>query len=59
MSMSEQTVYCAGGCGKVVLVLRDAKTRNGFVVYCAECDPEKPKLDVPDFMQHLFGGRKF
>ena len=55
---------CAG-CEKHMATLRDAKVRNGIVVYCERCDKKMQhllKLSVPagkympDFMRGLFGG---
>jgi len=48
--------------------VRDAKIRDGMVVYCKVCDVRNKRLlasgrdgasrDVPDFMRGLFGGGK-
>lgn len=55
------------GCGKDMGTLRDAKIRNGMVVYCSLCDEQiqlmkaqhsphnNSKHDIPDFMRSIFG----
>jgi hypothetical protein len=60
-----QDLKC-GGCGKHMATLRDAKVRNGMVVYCQQCDTINKRLQalagcsasskasVPDFMRGLF-----
>lgn len=53
-------------CGKHMGILRDAKIRNGMVVYCAECNAEMWRklaradcyipcdADMPDFLKGIF-----
>ena len=66
--MMSQEIECKC-CGKHMGTLRDAKIRNGMVVYCQECDERAQRMlrmaaragagqkyDVPDFMRGLFGG---
>lgn len=65
----ETDIECAG-CRKYMGTLRDAKVRNGMVVYCQECDARNkrllflaqatadPKNGMPDFMRGLFGKGK-
>lgn len=62
-----QELHCAG-CGKPMATLRDARVRNGMVVYCAECNAAMQRLvrmataasdpmrGAPDFMRDLFRG---
>ncbi len=62
-------IECAG-CRKHMGTLRDAKVRNGMVVYCQECDTRNKRLlllaqatathkdGMPDFMRGLFGKGK-
>ena len=63
----DRELYCAG-CGKHMATVRDARIRDGMVVYCRDCDGRNKRLlygamastsrDVPDFMRGLFGGGK-
>jgi hypothetical protein len=59
---------CCSDCGKHMATLRDAKVRDGIVVYCRECD-ERNKMrlrianteqpyphDVLDFLRGFFRG---
>lgn len=61
--MSEQNLTCAG-CDKHMATLRDAKVRNGMVVYCSECNRKLHILSaravdntIPDFLSGLMGKR--
>ena len=62
--MATKELNCAG-CKKNMATLRDAKVRNGMIVYCEHCNDKMKhmlKLAVPagkympDFMRGLFGG---
>ena len=62
----DRELYCAT-CGKHMATVRDARIRDGMVVYCRDCDVRNKLLasgrdgasrDVPDFMRGLFGGGK-
>ncbi len=58
--MTDRILFCAR-CGKHMATLRDAKVRNGMVVYCRECDPRlhRPETgSMPEFMKEFFEGKR-
>ena len=63
--MAESIDISCKRCGKHMGVLRDARTRKGMVVYCAECDDilnaslsgRPSPADMPEFMRDIFGGK--
>lgn len=56
MSVMSTNLYCQS-CGKHLATLRDAKVRNGMVVYCGQCnDRLHPRpAEMPEFFKKIFG----
>ena len=69
MNVTGSKSLACNGCGKNMGVIRDASLRKGMVVYCAECNPDKPasfkqpransayEPGMPDFLKDLFRGK--